>query len=862
MSPRRAGNPPLPRSSGRRLPAAAPARGAAPGARLGAPGSPERLTIPFRELSIDDVAQAGGKNASLGEMIRELSAAGVRVPDGFAVTAAAFRLHLREAALEDWIYDQLDRLDVADARALAAVAAGIRDRITRAPLPEAVRREVLAAYDGLSRASAPGGAAAGPARPELDVAVRSSATAEDLPTASFAGQQETYLNVRGPEALDAAVRACRASLFTDRAIVYRVQNGFAHRDVAIGVGVQLMVRSDLACACTMSTLDTENGFRGVVLIDGSWGLGETVVKGRVNPDEFWVHKVTARAGFRSIIRRELGNKATKLVYAGEGRVAALAGGGVREVPVPAADRARFVLGDDEALELARWAILVEEHYSRRAGADVPMDLEWAKDGRSGELFIVQARPETVHSRRLAGAKLEIFRVRCKSPPLLKGKSVGTRVGCGPARIIRSRADLPGFRDGEVLVAGMTDPDWEPVLRKAAAVITDRGGRTCHAAIVSREMGLPCVVGAGLATETLRDGQVVTVSCAEGDVGKVYDGAVPFDREEVDPGALPVPRVPLMLNLADPGQAFRLCQLPSAGVGLMRIEFLVSSWIGVHPMALVHPERVPDPAVRAEIRRRAAGHASLPEYFVDRLAGGVAQIGAAFFPRPVIVRFSDFKTNEYARLLGGEPFEPAEENPMIGFRGASRYYDDRYRDGFALECAAIRRVREVMGLTNVIVMIPFCRTLEEARRVLAEMERHGLRRGANGMQVYVMCEIPNNVILAEEFSDLFDGFSIGSNDLTQLTLGVDRDSELLAHLFDERDPGVKRMIETVIAKAHGKGRTVGICGEAPSNYPEFAEWLAGLRIDSMSLNPDSLPAVARRLSAAGADRGPAQRRLGK
>lgn len=807
-----------------------------------------RFTVNLRDVGMADVGAVGGKNASLGEMIRELSPLGIRVLGGFAITAEAFRCHLRQAGLQDWVYARLDVVDITDTLALSDAAGEIRRRIIAEPLSTSLREELRTAYAELSAGTM---SPVGPdGRGGVDVAVRSSATAEDLPTASFAGQHETFLNVRGFEALDLAVRSCMASLFTDRAIVYRSRNNFEHRAVALSVGVQRMVRSDAApagCAGTMFTLDTETGFRGVVMIEGSWGLGETVVQGRVSPDEYWVHKPTAKAGFCSVIRRELGEKAVKLVYTGDAIESTRS---VKEVQASAADRGRFVLTADEAATLARWAILVEEHYSARAGHDVPMDLEWAKDGRTGELFILQARPETVHSRRATGAKLESFRFKgkpAKYGAILTGKSVGSRIGSGPARIVRSTADLSKFREGEVLVAAMTDPDWEPVLRKAAAVVTDRGGRTCHAAIVSREMGLPCVVGTGHGTETLHDGQIVTVSCAEGDVGKVYDGAVPFEHKELDPASLPQPRVPLMLNLADPARAFSLCQLPSAGVGLMRIEFLVSNWIGVHPMALVHPERVSDPAVRAEVRRRAAAHSTLPEFFIERLASGVAQIGAAFHPRPVIVRFSDFKTNEYAGLLGGAAFEPKEENPMIGFRGASRYYDDRYREGFALECAAIRRVREDMGLTNVIVMIPFCRTLGEARAVLAEMEKHGLRRGEKGMQVYVMCEIPNNVILADEFSDLFDGFSIGSNDLTQLTLGVDRDSDLLTHLFDERDPGVKWLIETVIAKAHAKGRKVGICGEAPSNYPDFAEWLAAVGIDSMSLNPDSLPGVAQRLA---------------
>ena len=808
-------------------------------------GTAPRYAVPFREVTADDVATVGGKNASLGELIRELGPLGVRVPDGFALTADAFRLHLRVAGLEEGIYAELDALDVSDVRRLAEVAGRIRARIAAAPLPPAIREQLCAAYRALS------GGTDG-----VDVAVRSSATAEDLPTASFAGQQETYLNVRGEAALDTATRACMASLFTDRAIVYRIHNRFPHRSVALSVGVQRMVRSDLACAGTMFTLDTESGHRGVVVIDGSWGLGETVVQGRVNPDEFWVHKRTAQSGHRSVIRRELGAKASKLVYADEGLSSARS---VREVPVRAADRDRFVLDDDEVLALARWAVLVEEHYSKKRGGDVPMDLEWAKDGRTGELFVVQARPETVQSLRTAGTKLETFRLKTKQTPLVTGKSVGARIGSGSVRVVRGAEDLRAFRPGEILVAEMTDPDWEPVLRKAAAVVTDRGGRTCHAAIVSREMGLPCVVGTGTATDVLATGAMVTVSCAEGDVGSVYEGALPFVREESDPAALPTPRVPLMVNLADPGHAFRLGVLPErlvAGVGLLRTEFLVSNRIGVHPMALVHPERVAVPEVRAEIRRRAAGYATPAEFFVSRLAEGVAQIAAAFHPRPVIVRFSDFKTNEYAGLLGGADFEPHEENPMIGFRGASRYYDERYREGFALECAAIKRVRETMGLRNTLVMIPFCRTLGEGRAVLAEMARHGLARGGGadpaggkGLEVYVMCEIPNNAVLAEEFAELFDGFSIGSNDLTQLTLGVDRDSELLAHLFDECDLGVKRTIAHVVAAAHSKGRKVGICGEAPSNRPDFALWLAGLGIDSMSLSADALPGVARALGPA-------------
>jgi pyruvate,water dikinase len=577
----------------------------------------------------------------------------------------------------------------------------------------------------------------------------------------------------------------------------------------------------------------------MVLINGAWGLGETIVQGRVNPDEFWIHKPTLRQGFGSLVRRELGDKAVRLVYAEHGSAA------VREERVPRHDRGRFVLDDEEALELARLGIAIEDHYSKRAGRPTPMDIEWAKDGLTQQIFILQARPETVHSQ--ARPAIEVYTLQQRGPVLVRGRSVGSRIGAGSVRIIRTPEDLGKFAAGDVLVAQMTDPDWEPVLARASAVVTDQGGRTCHAAIISRELGIPCVVGTSTGTQLLADGQIVTVSCAEGEEGRVYAGRLPFSRESVDPAQLPHSSVPLYLNLAHPEAALALAQLPSAGVGLLRIEFLITNWIGVHPMALLQPEKVSDPEARAAIAERTRTAGSGPEFFVERLASGIAWIAAAFYPRPVIVRFSDFKTNEYARLLGGSAFEPVESNPMIGFRGASRYVDDRYRAGFALECDAVRRARTRFGLTNIRLMIPFCRTLDEGRRVLAELSRHGLRRGEDGLEVIVMCEIPNNVILAEEFCALFDGFSIGSNDLTQLVLGVDRDSEILAHLFDERDPGVKRMIEMVVATAHRCGRTVGICGQAPSDHPEFAEFLAGIGIDSISLNPDSLVGVARRLA---------------
>jgi len=787
-----------------------------------------RMIIPFRELDLGSLGEVGGKNASLGELLRGLSSAGVRVPDGFAITAAAFRTHLAQEKTDQAIFEQLDRLDVRDVSALARVGAFARERVCALTLPPALQAEILAEYEKLSLAYD---------ETATDVAVRSSATAEDLPSASFAGQQESYLNVRGPAALLTAVRDCMASLFTDRAIVYRAERGFRHRDVALSVGVQKMVRSDLASAGVMFTLDTESGHDGVVTITGSWGLGESVVKGRVNPDEIWVFKPAIDTARLPIIRRQCGDKAVKLVY-GEG------GKSVVEEAVSEADRRALVLTDDEALILARWAVAIENHYSSRSGHPTPMDIEWAKDGRTGQLFIVQARPETVHSQK-ASAHLEVFHLHGQGAALVRGKSVGARVGTGLVRVIRAAGELSTFQAGEVLVAPSTDPDWEPVLRRASAVVTEQGGRTCHAAIVSREMGLPCVVGTGNATSVLRTGQEVTVSCAEGDEGRVYQGRLAFEREELDPATLPVPRVPVMLNVGDPRSAFGLARLPSAGVGLARIEFIVSSWIGVHPMALLHPERL-EPAVADQVRARAAGWSTPAEFFIDRLATGVAQIAAAFHPRPVIVRFSDFKTNEYAGLLGGNPFEPVESNPMIGFRGASRYYDDRYREAFALECAAIRRVRLEMGLRNVKVMIPFCRTLGEGHKVIEEMAKNGLRRGEDGLEVYVMCEIPNNVILAAEFAGLFDGFSIGSNDLTQLTLGVDRDSELLAHLFDERDPGVKKLIAMVTKAAHAAGRKVGLCGQAPSDHPEFAEFLAEIGLDSLSVTADALPAVIRKL----------------
>ena len=728
--------------------------------------------LPLEEASLDRVEEVGGKNASLGEMLRSMKSAGVRVPGGFALTSAAYRHHLEENGLTERIHASLDGLDVDDVRALSEIAADLRQHISQAPLPADVAREASKAYEKLSLRFADS---------STDVAVRSSATAEDLPTASFAGQLESFLNIRGWGALDQAIRNCMASLFTDRAIAYRIHNEIPLRDLAVSVCVQKMIRSDLACSGVMFTLDTESGSRDVVLINAAYGLGEFVVQGRVNPDEYWVHKPTLRKGFRPIFRRELGAKERRLVYSEDN-------GRCVEEKVSPECRDQFALSDDEVLELAQFGVAIEEHYSRQAGQPVPMDIEWGKDGRTGEIFVLQARPETVHAQ-VKSKKLELFRLGTTPQPLVRGRSVGNRIGSGRVSMIASKDDLADFESGSVLVTKMTDPDWEPVLKSAAAVVTERGGRTCHAAIVSREHGIPCVVGTENATRVLHSGMEVTVSCAGGDEGRVYAGTIPYEREEVDPAALPEPPVPLMLNLANPDVAFQAAQLPCAGVGLMRVEFLVSSRIGVHPMALLS-EEMKDSAEWVAIEKLTAPYDEPSDYFVDRLASGIAQVAAAFYPRPVLVRFSDFKTNEYADLLGGKHFEPEEANPMIGFRGASRYCDPRYRKGFGLECQAVRRARETMGFGNIKTMIPFCRTLAEAEAVQAEMKLHGLERGKNGLEVWVMCEVPNNAVLAEEFSALFDGVSIGSNDLTQLMLGIDRDSELLAHVFDEHDPGVK------------------------------------------------------------------------
>ena len=775
----------------------------------------------FSEIGIGDVALVGGKNASLGEMYRALIPKGVRVPNGFAITAAAYWRMLEYAEALPRLRRALEGLEATDLRDLARRAAQARDIVYGADLPADLEAEILQAYAALREEYGP----------ELSVAVRSSATAEDLPTASFAGQHETYLNVRGEQLLLDACRRCFASLFTDRAIHYRIDQRFDHFKVALSIGVMKMVRADLGAAGVIFTLDTESGFRDVVFVTGAWGIGENVVQGAVDPDEFYVFKPTFKQGHRAVLRRALGSKKMKMVYAEGGTRHA-----TRNVPTPMADRERFCLSDADVLTLADYAIKVEEHYSAIAGEPRPMDIEWAKDGSDGQLYLLQARPETVVSQR-RGQVLETFRIGGGGDVLVQGRAVGEKIASGRARIVAAVGNLAEFRPGEVLVADTTTPDWEPVMKAAAGIVTNRGGRTCHAAIVARELGIPAVVGSEGATTAISDGEQVTVSCAEGDVGKVYRGAVPFAVERTDLAGLPRPATEIMVNLGNPELAFKTSFLPNDGVGLARMEFIINEYIKVHPMALLHPEKVADRGERAIIERLTRHHAKPADFFVERLAEGVGTIAAAFYPKPVVARLSDFKTNEYANLIGGKAFEPTEGNPMLGFRGASRYAHPAYAEGFALECAAMKKVREEMGLANVKLMLPFVRRVDEAKQVLAAMARHGLERGKNGLEIYVMCEIPNNVVQIDAFAQVFDGFSIGSNDLTQLTLGVDRDSEIVAFDYDERDPGMLEMLRLAVEGAKRNKRHSGICGQAPSDYPEIAEYLIRLGIDSMSLNPD-------------------------
>jgi pyruvate,water dikinase len=789
-------------------------------------------TLDFSEIHLKDVPRVGGKNASGGELFNALRPLGVGAPDGFATTAEAYRRLLAENGLQHKLCDLLTDFDVENVDELAERGHAARAAILETPLPADLRTAILAAYDRLcSRLGR-----------ESEMAVRSSATAEDLPDASFAGQHETFLNIRGREALLRAVQSCYASLFTDRAISYRVQHGYDHLQVALSVGVQPMIRSDKGSAGVIFTLDPETGFRDVVVVSGSYGLGEMVVQGVVTPDEWTVFKPTLRGDRRPIIGRRLGTKEMRLVYAGGSRA-------TRSEATPEEERARYCLTDDQVLLLARWAGLIEQHYSALHGHPQPMDIEFAKDGLTGQLFILQARPETVHSAKPRTASAEVYRLTGETgKSLVTGQAVGEKIGVGRVRVARELSQLDKVAPGDILVAVNTDPDWEPVMKRVAAIVTDQGGRTAHAAIVSRELGLPCVVGTGNATQTLCDGDIVTVCCAEGAEGHVYAGRIPFQVERVDATTLSPTRTHVMLNVGDPDKAFALAAVPNAGVGLARLEFIVANHIGIHPMALAHYPSLKTPADVQAIAARI-GAEDPKEFFIQRLSEGIGRIAAAFYPKPVIVRTSDFKTNEYAQLLGGQEFEPQEENPMLGFRGASRYYDARYTEGFALECAALRRVRQEMGLTNVKVMIPFCRTVREAEQVIAAMAAHGVRQGEEGLEVYAMCELPANVVLAKEFLRVFDGYSIGSNDLTQLVLGLDRDSGTVAHLFDERNAAVQRMIAQAIAAARRVGKPVGICGQAPSDYPEFAVWLVQQGITSISLNPDTAIQTALVIAAA-------------
>jgi pyruvate,water dikinase len=802
------------------------------------------LVLPLEAVGLEAIDAVGGKNASLGEMLRALAAEGVRVPGGFALTASAYRLLLSRDGLGDRLEAILAGLDATNLEQLQRVGLAARQLLLAASLPPELEAALLTAYRGLVE----------PGEEPAAVAVRSSATAEDLPEASFAGQQDTFLHIQGEAQLLAATRRCYASLFTDRALSYRQHNGFGHLAVALSIGVQRMVRADRACSGVMFSLDTESGFRDTVLLSAAYGLGENVVQGVVNPDELLIFKPTLALGFDPILSRRLGSKEQRLVNQGANAPSATALGGTAisgsalvNEPVPLDEQRRFALSDAEALQLARWACRIEAHYSDLRGQPTPMDIEWAKDGPSGELFILQARPETVRSRQSTAVLRSWHLDAPPPPPLVTGRAIGASVSSGRARLIRDPGEIQRFAAGDVLVTSRTDPDWEPILKRASGVVTDQGGRTCHAAIIAREMGITAIVGSGDGSQRIVDGEQITVSCCDGDEGHVYAGALPFHVDEQSLLELPPTRTRLMINVGNPEEAFKLAAIPCDGVGLARLEFIIANHIRIHPLALLEPQRVHDPSAQAAIAELTRGYDQPANYYVDRLREGMARIAAAFYPRPVTLRFSDFKSNEYARLLGGAAFEPQEENPMLGWRGASRYYAPAFREAFALECLALRQVRQEMGLTNVIPMVPFCRTPEEGDRVLAEMARNGLVRGENGLQVYVMCELPSNVIGAEAFAERFDGFSIGSNDLTQLTLGLDRDSALVADLFDERHPTVKEMISLAIRTAHRCGRPIGLCGQAPSDYPDFARFLVQEGIDSISLNPDAL--VATRLTIA-------------
>ncbi len=809
----------------------------------------QALILWFEEVGIHDIPLVGGKNASLGEMIGKLIPQGVNVPTGFATTAYAYRYFVEKAGLESKLREIFADLDVENVSNLRSRGKQARALILNTSFPLELEVAIKNAYIRLCQrydanaSLCESSAANDTVKYCTDVAVRSSATAEDLPDASFAGQQETYLNVHGVKAVLEACHKCFASLFTDRAISYRTIKGFDHFNVALSVGVQKMVRSDLATSGVMFSIDTETGFKNAALITAAYGLGENVVQGAVNPDEYFVFKPTLQQGYRPILEKRLGSKEIKMVYDVGGSKL------TKNVPVPLAQRHQFAISDEEILILGKWACLIEKHYSQVRGVYTPMDIEWAKDGISGELFIVQARPETVQSQK-ANNIITTYQLQGSAPILTTGRAVGEMIGQGKARVIEDVYKITQFQPGEVLVTNKTDPDWEPIMKKASAIVTNQGGRTCHAAIIAREMGIPALVGCGSATKDLYTGQSVTVSCAEGEEGKVYAGLVPFAVQETQLDNLPSTRTKILMNVGNPEEAFSLAAMPCDGVGLARLEFIIANQIKTHPLALIHYDELQDGAVKARIAQITALYEHKPDFFVDKLAQGIGMIAAAFYPKPVVVRMSDFKSNEYANLLGGKQFEPKEENPMLGWRGASRYYDPQYSVAFGLECKALKRVREEMGLINVIPMIPFCRTPNEGRKVLAQMEKYGLKRGENGLQVYVMCEIPSNVILADVYSQVFDGFSIGSNDLTQLTLGLDRDSALVAGIFDERNEAVKEMIRMVIEKAKANHRKIGICGQAPSDYPDFAQFLVELGIDSISLNPDSV--LKTRLKVADAE----------
>lgn len=772
--------------------------------------------VSLDKLGVHDVEHVGGKNASLGEMISNLAGAGVSVPGGFATTAQAYRDFLEQSGLNDRIHAALDALDVDDVNALAKTGAQIRQWVMEAEFPARLDSEIRQAFAALANGN-----------DNLAVAVRSSATAEDLPDASFAGQQETFLNIRGVDNVIRAAKEVFASLFNDRAIAYRVHQGFDHKLVALSAGVQCMVRSETGTAGVMFTLDTESGFRDVVFITGAYGLGETVVQGAVNPDEFYVHKPTLEAGRPAILRRNLGSKAIKMIYGDEAK----AGRSVKVVDVDRADRARFALSDAEVTELAKQAMIIEKHYGR------PMDIEWAKDGDDGKLYIVQARPETVKSRASATV-MERYLLKEKGTVLVEGRAIGQRIGAGPVKVINDVSEMDKVQPGDVLVSDMTDPDWEPVMKRASAIVTNRGGRTCHAAIIARELGIPAVVGCGNATQILQDGQGVTVSCAEGDTGFIFEGELGFDVRKNSVDAMPDLPFKIMMNVGNPDRAFDFAQLPNEGVGLARLEFIINRMIGVHPKALLNFAGLPAD-IKESVEKRIAGYPDPVGFYVEKLVEGISTLAAAFWPKKVIVRLSDFKSNEYANLIGGKLYEPEEENPMLGFRGASRYISESFRDCFELECRALKKVRNEMGLTNVEIMVPFVRTLGEASQVVELLAGNGLKRGENGLKVIMMCELPSNALLADEFLEFFDGFSIGSNDLTQLTLGLDRDSGIVAHLFDERNPAVKKLLANAIAACNKAGKYIGICGQGPSDHPDLARWLMEQGIESVSLNPDSV-----------------------